>query len=475
MSRHNEDAAATSRRCKHCGDIVIGDHEARRAHRASCAAAPRSTSSLGDTTTVKVPSSMKMMRVPVSLQGVDVSKLSRKEKFDLLAAVVCRFCGQPHDVAECMQRLPHGYRERLKVNAEEHLTRGKIPFAQRTCVTPDLEGFDRKMDHLVKKLVPMSSVETSMAELKEATRWRKCQHCRKRVVSSFAVQHATHSCTVQQILRRVLALEIIFGCEDDLSINGDADVSENQRRQRALQRKLASELVQDTSSSVLAPLPPSVRRREQIALIVGSLNAVVPISDLVAPNNGAGDSMSEGVIRDAMPLIRARVEEWAAAVRSAEDSQTAPETSSVSAIVHAPPLLLLGGGSNGATQQHQTSSAPPPSQSGVNGTARKGARPAKGPKYSHETLSLAKQLNAGDIVSLQDQRQQKEFFVKRAASSVSNSQSPSRCGSASSSPDRRSPKHITRPTSAADGSAVVALPPLAPAARTSSVHQPPLD
>lgn len=461
-----------SRRCKHCGDTVVGDHEARREHRLSCSSAPpssqqiRSASALGGGNQTSTHSTR-----PVAVQGIDVSKLSHREQLELLTNVVCRFCGLPHDVNECMEKLPHGYRERLKCNAADHLTRGRIPFSQRKCVTPDLIGFDKKMDKLVKKIVPMSSVVNAIAEEKEATRWKRCAHCRKRVIAKFFVQHATHSCTVQQILRRVLALEILLG------VSRGSPHDEDNDSMRLLEHRLAVELLEESSAPILTPLPASVRKQEQIALLVGSVNAVVPISDLVAPNEGAGDAMHEAVVRDALPQIRSRVEDWAAEVRRAESGGG----HSISSIIHAPPLLLLSGANTNAASPVDATGSTPPSASSKQKTKGKvdnKKKSAQTAAYSRETEALARQLNNGTIVSLADQRQQQEFFAKRAAGSTSNS--PSRVGSASSS-NHRTPHVATsktsatsRPTSAAEGSGVV-LPPLVPKKEDNTVHQPTLD
>jgi hypothetical protein len=469
-----------SRRCKHCGDTVVGDHDARRLHRLSCVAAPqRASSALAVTSHTTNSNNSKL---PAAVRGVNLTTLSHREQLELLATVVCRFCGLPHDVSECMERLPHGYRERLKCNAADQLTRGQIPFSQRKCVTPDLDGFDRKMDKLVKKLVPMTPVINAIVNEKEVTRWRRCTHCRKRVVAKFFVQHVTHSCTVQQILRRVLALEILLTGEGGGGTPSDeSSVQHNtseQDQQRSLEHRLAMELLQDSSSPILTPLPASVRRQEQIALLVGSVNAVVPISDLVAPDDGDGNAMSETLVRDVLPQIRSRVQDWAAQVRRDESDGGR----SISSIVHAPPLLLLSGAASpspaskgSGASLHASPTAGTKASKLPATSAKKHATAHTQPrnvKYSSETEAIARQLNNGDIVSLDDQRQQREFFAKRAAGSTGSS--PSRGGSASSSHHQH--QHQTsshsRPASAAD-SGVVALPPLVP--RKDAVHEPALD
>jgi hypothetical protein len=473
-----------SRQCKHCGDTVVGDHEARRLHRLSCVAAPQRASSALAAVTSHTTNTNKN-NLPAAVRGVNLTMLSHREQLELLATVVCRFCGLPHDVSECMERLPHGYRERLKCNAADQLTRGQISFSQRKCVTPDLVGFDRKMDKLVKKLVPMTPVINAIVKEKEVTRWRRCTHCRKRVVAKFFVQHVTHSCTVQQILRRVLALEILLTGEGGGGIRSDESSTQHstntseQDQQRSLEHRLAMELLQDSSSPILTPLPTSVRRQEQIALLVGSINAVVPISDLVAPDDGDGNAMSETLVRDVLPRIRSRVEDWAAQVRMDESDGGR----SISSIVHAPPLLLLSGaaspspapkGSGASLHASPTAgtkaSKLPATSAKKHATAHTQPHYVK-PEYSPETEAIARQLNNGDIVSLDDQRQQREFFAKRAAGSTGSS--PSRGGSASSSHHQH--QHQTshsRPASAAE-SGVVALPPLVP--RKDAVHEPALD
>lgn len=438
-----------SRRCKHCGETVVGNHSDRLAHRQTCSAAPaanRPSSVLAHRATSSSSSPQKV---------ATISRMSHKEQLDYLASVVCRFCGQAHGPATCMDRLPHGYRERLKCNAADQLTRGRIPFSNRMCVTPDLDGFDRKMDKLVKQLVPQSDATTTPHSSSNHQKWRRCAHCRKRVVAGLMVQHTTHSCIVQQVRRRVLALEMLILGHDQLDTRGETDDASHQ-----MDRQQALELLLSDASPVLSPLPPSVRRHEQIALLVGSIHAVVQVGDLVAPDNDDGEKMSEDNIRRVIPEIRDRVEAWAAALREELDSNL----SSVSAILHAPPLLLTNGPASPSMVKKSSDHSSGQKQS------------KKGKKgFSDEAQRLARQLNKGDIVSMDDHRQQQEFYAKRAACSVSNSsRSPSRCGSAASDHSGGANRAGTRPSSG-QATSSTCLPPLVPKHSGEVVHQPPLD
>lgn len=272
----------------------------------------------------------------------------------MIAKLICRYCGKQHDTAECIQRHPSSVRSPPKPC--------QIAPKLRMCITPDLTSKDNELSRLTRKIVPQD-VKVSAPE------WRRCQHCRKKIVSTVLRSHEATSCIVRNVTNKLEDLKelvSLFRSREETSGAGKIHLS-----------------------PIVMTFPSEVRIFEQMKLNVGVIDAVAPISDLFDSVKHVGVSAETTckLICDSIETIEQRVSDWCANTRAREGA-----VKLTSDVLHAAPVVVGNPFHSGSTVASEST------------TSKRGTSP-DGPTFDDQTRKVAKRLNSGEICSINDERE----------------------------------------------------------------------
>jgi hypothetical protein len=265
-----------ARRCKHCREVVIGDHAERVAHRSTCQQRPRVQQPHKDEEEAEIsPSAREKAEGKTSVGGAPAGHTPRRAKTNIEDKDDPQLASA--EDATVQGAASGGNRTKMRIlNAQNSSSRKTTRvengasrlIKDRLMLTPDLTDFDTKLAQLAGRLLPPIEAKKTV--------WVNCQFCNKRITSDRMKRHVQSACVVGAIMSKVEWLEQLSGSTSTTA--GETGAKVPQERQSLLAASRASPHGVVLSAQING-LPREAALTEELRLAASVINMVVPLPD----------------------------------------------------------------------------------------------------------------------------------------------------------------------------------------------------